>query len=111
MNFIKNYDKDIITRTRWQLSGDHNEETCLLGSELKITPAQEPANIIWESKHIKSWRLYWRTTTVIALMLAILFAAFSVIIKIEYWQLNLNMKYPDNVDCDEYYEKYGEKYV
>ena len=37
---------------------DDKEGRKFLGREINLVQAKEPENIVWESKHIKGWKLY-----------------------------------------------------
>ena len=58
-------------------------EQMLLGSRMKILRAIEPANVVWENKHIKGLQVYQRMSRVIAIMIVILFFTFSIITEIQ----------------------------
>ena len=61
---------------------DDKEGRKFLGREINLVQAKEPENIVWESKHIKGWKLYQRGILVFILKTTILMTAFFLIIRI-----------------------------
>jgi hypothetical protein len=52
----------------------------LLGSKIKIEPADEPGNIIWENKHVKGLTFLKRVIIGISAVSIMLLISFSIII-------------------------------
>ena len=72
--------------------------------------ASEPGNIIWETKHIRGKTLYQRLAMVVALISAILFATFGIVIEIKSYTAFLNSRIPFT-DCKDLYNIYDETYI
>ena len=66
------------------------EQKMLLGSKLKMEDADEPGNIIWESKHIKGFNLFKRIMLGLGLIAIMLIISFSVIVSLQIKSVRLD---------------------
>ena len=82
-----------------------NDQKLLLGSKLKMEDADEPGNIIWESKHIKGFNLFKRVMFGLGMVAVILIISFSVIVTLQTKSVELDRMYP-KIDCVKLQETY-----
>jgi hypothetical protein len=68
--------------------------------------ADEPGNIIWESKHIKGFNLYKRILLGLGLIAIMLIISFSVIVSLMIKSVRLDSDFP-KIDCGKLYSDYA----
>lgn len=75
----------------------------ILDETIKIKPAPEPANILWENKHISGINYMIRQYTALTTIAILLVIYFLWIIHAQHDVLNIAKKYP-TVDCKLLYD-------
>lgn len=77
--------------------GDYDDRK-ILGEKINIKPAPEPANILWENKHISGYNYTFRQYTALTSIAILLVTYFLWIISAQHDVLKIAKTYPQ-VDC------------
>ena len=77
-----------------ETSDDYIGYDKLLGEPLDINDASEPTDIIWENRHFTAWDRTQRTTVVVIIISALLFASFILLFYLSVIAQTAANKYP-----------------
>lgn len=79
-----------------------------LGSEIDMTAASEPTDIIWENRHFSAFQRFVRTIIVCLILLGVLICSFILIYTAQKTALAMKQKYP-KVACGPLLEEYDKR--
>jgi hypothetical protein len=82
----------------------------ILGTDPYFIPATEPTNIIWENRHIKGFKFYYRAISATLITAFMLFISFIAIYWFKKISIDASSEFPE-VNCVQIEDRMGKNLI